>query len=288
MAAFGQSLVGVSRSTPSAASRSLPSTSENRSTWYSESTSSPPLLSPRYSESSVIRRPEPGSAERTALVAAGRVRVAGSTSMPKRPTTARQGEAIAAATRRASPPPARPKRTPKRPSSLGRLPPPDPVAHLSKPGRNRAAALVPPYLPPSSLCLCTLRLPRSASLTQARLDARPPTPLRPGVPDRRVRRLGPSVPAGTQLGRGAAQAPSGARQRGAKRGSESRGGTAAPSARGQRFQASRGPVALRLGGSVAGAAARRGAGPGIMWRRRRKGGEIGALDKSDHGGPEPP
>ena len=180
MAAFAQSLVRVSRSTPSAASRSMPSTSETRGTCYSESTSSPPLLSPRYSESSVIRRPEPGSAERTALVAAGRVRVAGSTSMPKRPTTARQGEAIAAATRRASPPPARPKRTPKRPSSLGRLPPPDPVAHLSKPGRNRAAALVPPYLPPSSLCLCTLRLPRSASLTQARLDARLPTPFGPG------------------------------------------------------------------------------------------------------------
>ena len=97
MAAFAQSLVRVSRSTPSAASRSMPSTSETRGTCYSESTSSPPLLSPRYSESSVIRRPEPGSAERTALVAAGRVRVrvAGSTSMPKRPTTARQ-----AATRR--------------------------------------------------------------------------------------------------------------------------------------------------------------------------------------------
>ena len=39
---------------------------------------------------------------------------------------------------------------------------------------------MPPYLPPSSLCLCTLRLPRSASLTQARLDARLPTPFGPG------------------------------------------------------------------------------------------------------------
>ena len=148
MAAFAQSLVRVSRSTPSAASRSMPSTSETRGTCYSESTSSPPLLSPRYSESSVIRRPEPGSAERTALVAAGRVRVAGSTSMPKRPTTARQG-----ATRRQLSLPGALARLPHGPSGppSGRVPSAgSPLPTQSRISANPAATGRRPWCPPTS------------------------------------------------------------------------------------------------------------------------------------------